>query len=232
MALDTNLVAYWKLDGNSNDALGTYNGTDTNVTYASGNGIINQGANITGTAGDGIVVADNAVFDAGSVKTCSAWFKWDTQTSNDIIIGKYGDFATGANYQNGWFFQSVSGTGFRVACYNDAGVGFTHSATTQPSNGSWTHAVIQIDTANSLLKFYVNGSKVGSDLAISGTFTFNNTSNLWFGKSVGDMYDGSIDEVGIWSRVLSDAEITQLYNGGAGLAYPFVTGNSRFLAFF
>ena len=29
-----------------------------------------------------------------------------------------------------------------------------------------------------------------------------------------------IDEAGIWSRALSSAEISQLYNGGAGLPYP------------
>ena len=33
--------------------------------------------------------------------------------------------------------------------------------------------------------------------------------------------DGIIDEVGIWARSLSDAEVTQLYNAGAGLTYPF-----------
>jgi hypothetical protein len=38
----------------------------------------------------------------------------------------------------------------------------------------------------------------------------------------GTAFDGRIDEVGIWSRVLTAAERTQLYNGGAGLTYPFV----------
>jgi hypothetical protein len=38
----------------------------------------------------------------------------------------------------------------------------------------------------------------------------------------GTAFDGRIDEVGIWSRVLTASERTQLYNGGAGLTYPFV----------
>jgi hypothetical protein len=29
------------------------------------------------------------------------------------------------------------------------------------------------------------------------------------------------DETGVWSRKLSSTEINQLYNGGAGLQYPF-----------
>lgn len=34
-------------------------------------------------------------------------------------------------------------------------------------------------------------------------------------------WDGLIDEVGIWNRVLSDDELTSLYNNRDGLAYPF-----------
>jgi hypothetical protein len=34
-------------------------------------------------------------------------------------------------------------------------------------------------------------------------------------------FDGRIDEVGIWSRVLTASERTQLYNGGSGITYPF-----------
>jgi hypothetical protein len=31
-----------------------------------------------------------------------------------------------------------------------------------------------------------------------------------------------IDEIGIWGRVLTPAERTQIYNGGAGITFPFV----------
>ena len=37
----------------------------------------------------------------------------------------------------------------------------------------------------------------------------------------GSYWDGRIDELGVWGRVLSPAEISELYNAGAGLAYPF-----------
>ena len=32
-----------------------------------------------------------------------------------------------------------------------------------------------------------------------------------------------VDEIGIWTQALSTTDITQLYNGGAGLQYPFTT---------
>ena len=36
-------------------------------------------------------------------------------------------------------------------------------------------------------------------------------------------FDGAIDELGFWARELTPAELTLLYNGGAGQQYPFVT---------
>ena len=33
--------------------------------------------------------------------------------------------------------------------------------------------------------------------------------------------DGSVDELGLWNRVLTSGEMTNLWNGGAGLTYPF-----------
>ncbi len=32
---------------------------------------------------------------------------------------------------------------------------------------------------------------------------------------------GQVDELAIWNRALSAAEVTQLYNSGAGKQYPF-----------
>src|SRR4051812_13528905 len=50
MSLLTNLVSYYRLDGNSNDAVGANNGSDTNISYSAGNGKINNGAGFNGTS--------------------------------------------------------------------------------------------------------------------------------------------------------------------------------------
>lgn len=39
-------------------------------------------------------------------------------------------------------------------------------------------------------------------------------------------FDGVLDEFGVWERTLTSDERTALYNGGAGLAYPFSTGQT------
>lgn len=35
-------------------------------------------------------------------------------------------------------------------------------------------------------------------------------------------HDGRLDGIGIWKRVLTAQERTELYHGGVGLQYPFV----------
>jgi len=58
--------------------------------------------------------------------------------------------------------------------------------------------------------------------------TYRNRRRTGFNKILGPqragalvIFDGNIDEVGIWDRILTTDEITELYNAGAGLAYPF-----------
>ena len=37
---------------------------------------------------------------------------------------------------------------------------------------------------------------------------------------------GTLDEVAIWNKELTAAEVSELYNSGNGLAYPFTTGTN------
>lgn len=37
----------------------------------------------------------------------------------------------------------------------------------------------------------------------------------------GNYLKGSVDELGMWHRVLTDSEVTELYNAGVGKTYPF-----------
>ena len=59
-SLRASVIAWWKLDGNSNDASGNgHNGTDTAITYTTGK--INQAASFNGTTSK-ITVPDSDAF--------------------------------------------------------------------------------------------------------------------------------------------------------------------------
>ena len=92
--------------------------------------------------------------------------------------------------------------------------GFNLSASTLDL-GEWNHMVMTYDGA--LLTFYLNGS-VEFENPIEDTFSgANANAKLFFGKAWGQnnaSLQGSMDDVGIWDRSLSEVEVAALYYAG------------------
>jgi len=76
--------------------------------------------------------------------------------------------------------------------------------------GQWVHLVGTYDNYN--VKLYWNGLKVAS-ASLSGNINSNNESVNISGYAAGtEIFNGLIDEVHIYNRALSDAEIQAIYN--------------------
>jgi hypothetical protein len=87
--------------------------------------------------------------------------------------------------------------------------------------GTWYNVIAWHDAVNNQLGISVNN--VATTVAHSGGVRAGNAEvRIGSGETGGnEEWDGLIDEVGVWKRVLTAAERTQLYNGGAGITYPF-----------
>ena len=86
---------------------------------------------------------------------------------------------------------------------------------------TWTHITVTYKGtsfgSNNVL-IYVNGSLLytGSlSMPAGGSKVFVGSNNA----GSGGFYNGLIDEVGVWNRTLTAAEVTELYNAGAGKQY-------------
>jgi hypothetical protein len=82
------------------------------------------------------------------------------------------------------------------------------------STSSWYKVGANFDMNNQYVEFFVNGASIGT-VAVA-PFPSNSPQAFHIGF-IGPMcyvypFDGKIDEVGIWDRVLSYCEIEQLYN--------------------
>lgn len=230
--LTDNLVAYWKLDGNSNDSgANAYNGTDTSMSYVAGKIWDCWEFNWSTSKID---LANGAWFTGNAARTIAAWVKIDSIWGNNY----YSIFANGANswWQDFQFIlhtpDSTTANLYVRRYFDDQNsvniyssintTDFFHVAVTYNWVTTWTA------TNGAWIRFYLNGAEI--DRWTSKTnVTFNTSqSNVWISRPLWTSYwDWKIDEVWVRGRELTSSEITTLYNSGNWLSYPFETSDIK-----
>ena len=225
MALSTNLLAYWKLDESSGDAAdATGNGytltNNNSVGYAAA--LINNGADFGATDNHSKYLYTNTppTIPTAGAFSISLWvkirtapainqersiFSYSKAYDSKIDINDYGD----GTYR---YIRVMTEGSDRKYKHTLSTSSFTHIVVTYPSSGDG--------------KLYINGTYVYS-LGRAGSLSGGNAMYL------GTQLSCYIDEVGAWNKELTEAEVTELYNGGLGLAYPFpnVSTNNFFQLF-
>ena len=221
----TNLISYWKLDeasGNAVDSAGSNTGVNTGVTYGAGK-INNCGD--WGTATN----SRNLKYSGGTADTNWSINAWAYVEGGGLIHSQSesGSFLYKALYIIG----TQIGVDWSIGASNYS---LIHSTTISVG---WHMATVTYNESTLTFSLYLNGTFVTSGTSLStpstrtgdtviGSFAHNLTANQGF--------KGKSDEIGSWDKALTASEVTELYNGGAGLSYPFTsTANTgAFFAFF
>lgn len=98
------------------------------------------------------------------------------------------------------------------------GAGPIQSADNVFTEGAWHHVVVVYsEPGNSELFAYVDGQLVASSGFGGTSSTSNNPIVVGDRSSGGREYDGLVDELAIYDRALTPAEVVALYNGGTGV---------------
>lgn len=224
--LTDGIISYWKLDetsGNAIDATGTGNTlTNTNVTYSAGK--INNGANFNVS---NAYLSRNSFTINQTAFSISAWFKTSASAPSDIYSILCQDY-TGGSPSRVFQFAINNSSNFRFIRFGSSNNLLTNISNSTPlNNGIWHHVVATF--SNSVgSRIYVDGVLTGSDSVLTSNNSSLSIPTLMGASqgdsgSIGNYFNGQIDEVGIWSRALSGSEVSELYNGGAGLSYPFTS---------
>lgn len=227
-----NTTSYWDFNENTGtNAQNLVNGS-LNLTLRSGitwnsTGVI--GSMVQSTGGTGINnklnITNNRFNNTGNSMTISFWYKplRDSYAVNTYVL---------ANENNFGFQQMAMDAVGAVPNINNtiqayvAGNTFNGTANIlggpvlRPNN--MYYVTFTMNSTNS--KLYINGSVVNSSV---GTYTISSAQFglTLFNREDGALYNnGTIDELGIWNRMLSDSEVSELYNNGAGLAYGSTNG--------
>ena len=138
----------------------------------------------------------------------------DENTYSDIAGTLDPDSKTG-------FAFSLSNRGnWKFSCFAGGGNAFELAATELLPKRRWNFLAATVDVPNRQLTLYLNGEKVSSTTLRAG-LTFGNSPML-IGKSKSDVkfedyllstFNGIIDEVYVYNKVLSAEEIKRLANG-------------------
>jgi hypothetical protein len=238
MSLSTNLQGYWKCDESSGNLIDeTANNNDlTNVNTATfATGKINNGTLLTRASSQYFKITDGAQtgLDITGDISFSFWVKLTSQPLNNddtyYLINKSDEIGNQRSYMV--YYWKDSGTMKLGFTFNDTGGagGNTFTVVTTLTTGAWVHVAVTCDVSTHTTYFYQNGSHIGTSTGSTAeTAIFNGTAPFVLGAYYDGTTslhhtDGMLDEIGVWSRLLSVHEVYQLYNLNAGLAYPLTT---------
>ncbi len=217
---DTSLKGYWSFNGKDVSGTTAYDRSGAGYvgTLVSGPSVIN-GKLGQGLSFDGVddyvnlLTVPSALF-TNTTFTLTGWFKSSSSASQGILSQ---DHCNG-----GWFVRLESGT-LSVSLRNSGSCGggsaSRSSAATNLANGTWHHfaTVITTDTVtagNNNVVIYIDGALNQGSLSAGQVYGSAGDNKVQIGtRYSGDqLFSGSIDEVRIYNRALTAAEVLGLYN--------------------
>jgi hypothetical protein len=207
------LVGWWPFNGNANDESGNGNhGTVNGATLASDRfGNPNLAFSFDGV-NDAITIPDNALLRPSFI-TISAWVLSNNLTSGGTIISKKQSSGMGEQYILGHDNQGMANFQIKRNSNCSPGSNWQYLYTPQNviNNSLWEHVVCTYDGVS--MKFYNNSILVSSFNPVPGGIDNCIGGNLnigWFSPTQ-FLYNGIIDDIGIWNRALTNCEIAALY---------------------
>ncbi len=211
------LLAWWPGDGNANDIKGTNNGTPQNgATFADGK--VGPAFSFDGASAT-VATSNTALNAAYAALTIDAWVYPLSHGQRDgygrTVISK----TEGDGFSlliNDGFIQPV----LRLTPSGELRPVFNQMAEWKLPLNAWSHITVTWDGA--LLKAYLNGQPLGSGSPATGTIrnTANANTCLMIGNEPtqpcnvesGYGFHGRLDEIEVFDRALSAAEIQAIFN--------------------
>jgi hypothetical protein len=211
---------YWRLDDSEGSTALDASGNGNHGTYVGGptqgvdGGLLNDPD--TAVLLDGsteYISSDYSPFVIGSARTFVVLARRNTSTTADVLVGSSGanqvQIKLQANTDN---IQLITASLFSVL--------WSGAWTT----GQWILAVITYDDAGRNAEAYVNGISQGV-VSLSGGFSATPGDFKAGARSTGatDPFDGNLDEVAVFERILTATEIANLATIAVGTVFDTAT---------
>jgi len=212
-------VALYNFHSDATDLTGNHTGTESNITYSSGN--YGQAAVFNGSSSYIQLTSDVVPDGNGDDFSISCYVKFD-QIANQGMILSRGTVQYGVN--NYGLAFGVSATG-QIFLWRGIGTNATSQAQTNQnavSSNTWHHLVCTYNGATGAVAIYIDkvsqtispstiptGAVSFAAIYDSGWYAFGQRAANGLAPSY---LEGDLDQVRMFNKSLSSSEVTQLYN--------------------
>lgn len=199
-------VAYYAFDGDATDSTGNNDGTATNITYVTGR--FGQCAVFNGSSSN-VKITQNAY--SSNAFSVSCWVKFNALGLDQRFV------VCNSNTYSKYFRINIRTDNKISAFYGTSNSAIIISPSTYTTGVFYHIAMSAIQGSN--LSLYINGVLIQS-IANGGTGYVANLASefgAWVGSGrggVSEILNGSIDQLRIFNRALTQEEVTALYNEG------------------
>jgi len=224
--LSIGLVAHYPFDGNAVDESGYKNDGDVKGAILTSDQYGNQASAYELNGTNNFIDIPNSLGNS-EVGTISVWFNaknWNQNTKGRYLFSitqspalsittESGPAGSGDWINLGIHPNSIGNTNLVFGVWADSGWQWADSAYSARTN-QWQNVVGIFDKDR--ISIYINGTKKGAipndGYPVSATQEFIIGASAWSGTS----FNGKIDEVRIYNRALTAAEVSQLYSEESG----------------
>lgn len=217
--------AYWPMneasDVTRSDSVGSWDMADGLGNVSAVTGRLGNGALADGSSSLHATTSPPSALTAGAV-SIAGWCRVDTDnnsTTDDVV-----KITLDSGHTIAIQFDEVANKFVAECVYSTNTVTLTASLVTV-STSTWYH--VAVTWTGSIINIYVNGIGPSTDSSSAATIDASQT----FSSALFASGKVALDEFGVWDSVLSAADVSDLYNGGAGLAYGAAASAVAFFAF-
>ena len=212
----SDMIHYWKMDEPTGPTYSDfYGGNDATCTTncpEAVTGIVSGAQQFAITSQ--VNVADVNTFDWGVSSSFSIefWMKTDpssTCSGNQVVIGR-DDPSTPLH----WWVGCKDGGQAAFYLGDNSGAGSYLTGVTDLTDGNWHHIAATRNALTNELSLYVDGVKEASTTQTFSNFDSTAAINIgWLNLSSGYHFIGTVDELAVYNKPLSEIEIQQHYQG-------------------
>lgn len=176
----------------------------------------NSSAKFSGNSSSYVSVPNSSTLNLTGSFSIEAWVN-PANINNKGVISKGGALGTSLKY-------AIRITSSRVTLITNGAARISSKTTSLIPLNVWTHIAATYNSASGQFKIYINGLS-DTSATVAGAAPTTNTDSLFIGISGNSTpFNGKLDDVRLWNRELSAAEVSQYMRTALGTSSGIYSG--------